>query len=270
MTTTWLETDLNVDSLNLHIYRTGGAKPPLILAHGITDNGLCWSRLTRALEADYDVIMLDARGHGLSSHAESYLPTDHVADVVAVIQKLNLAKPALLGHSMGAVNGALLAANYPDLLSCLLLEDPPWSQTPQSIVRDENTWRKTIAIERTRTLEDIMATGERENPRWDKSIFPAWAEAKRQVDPEVVTWLDEGRSLNTWREVVSKISCPTLLMTGDTDVRVNPETAAEAQRLAKGLEHTHIENAGHSIRRDQFETYLDVVKTFLTKHFISG
>ena len=269
MATNWLETDVKANDLNLHLYRTGGDNPPLLLAHGITDNGLCWARLAQALAADYDVIMLDARGHGLSEHATSYLPEDHVSDLVAVIGQLGLTKPALLGHSMGALNGAVLAANYPDLLSCLLLEDPPWSQTPQSIVRDEDTWRKNLAVGRTRTLEDLMATGELENPEWDKSIFPAWAEAKRQVAPEVVSWLDGGRSLNGWREVVAKITCPTLLITGDTDVRVEPETAVEAQALCQSLEHAHIENAGHSIRRDQFKLYLNSVKSFLLKHYAS-
>lgn len=269
MAPTWLETDLQANDVTLHLYRTGGDKPPLMLAHGITDNGLCWARLAQALEADYDVIMLDARGHGLSSHAERYLPEDHVADMLAVIQSLNITKPALLGHSMGALNAAFLAASYPELLSCLLLEDPPWPQTPQSIVRDEDTWRKNLAVGRTRTLEDIMATGELENPGWDKSIFPAWAEAKRQVDPEVVSWLDGGKSLNGWRKVVPNLKCPTLLITGDTDVRVEPETAAEAQALCKRLELAPIENAGHSIRRDQFDAYLDAVKRFLSQHYAS-
>jgi pimeloyl-ACP methyl ester carboxylesterase len=43
---------------------TGGDHPPLLLAHGYTDSGLYWTRVARALEADYNVIMPDARGHG--------------------------------------------------------------------------------------------------------------------------------------------------------------------------------------------------------------
>jgi len=36
--------------------------------------------------------------------------------------------------------------------------------------------------------------------------------------------------------------------------------------LCQSLEHVHIENAGHSIRRDQFEAYLEAVKAFLSTH----
>lgn len=37
----WQAGDVNVNGIKIHYHRTGGAKPPLVLAHGITDNGLC-------------------------------------------------------------------------------------------------------------------------------------------------------------------------------------------------------------------------------------
>lgn len=57
----WLSGDVIANGIRIHYYRTGGDKPPLVLSHGATDNGLCWVRLTRALESEYDVIMPDAR-----------------------------------------------------------------------------------------------------------------------------------------------------------------------------------------------------------------
>ena len=266
MASMWQENQVDNNGVTLYSYRTGGDKPPVLLAHGITDSGLCWSRLARALETKYDLVMVDARGHGLSDRAETYLPQDHVADLMAVMKELCLVKPALIGHSMGAVNAAYLAASYPDALSCLVLEDPPWPDTPESIQRDEDAWRRTIAVERTRTLEDIMATGQLANPTWDEAEFPAWAEAKRQVAPGVVTWLDGGQSLNSWRKVIPKVTCPTLLITGDKDVRVTPDVAQEAQRLCPTLEVASIANAGHSVRRDQLEAYLKAVGHFLDRH----
>ena len=262
----WSEHDISAKGLSLHIYRTGGDKPPVVLAHGITDNGLCWSRLARALETDYNLIMLDARGHGLSHRADSYLPEAHREDILAVIEALELPTPALLGHSMGAVNASHVAAARPDLVGCLLLEDPPWAATPQSIQRDEDAWRQALTVQQTQPLETLIEIEKPAHPQWDAQVFPAWAEAKHQVDPEVVSWLDGGDTLNSWREVVSAITCPTLLLTGDGDVRVTPEVAEEAKQLCPSLELAPITNAGHSIRRDQFDAYLEAVKTFLGKH----
>lgn len=262
---TWQEGNVNANGVTLHYYQTATGKPPVLLLHGITDSGLCWSRLASALENDYSLTLLDARGHGLSATADSYLPEDHVADIAAVVEALGLQDLALLGHSMGAVNAAYYAATQPDGLHSLLLEDPPWPNEPQAIQRDEAQWQKNIRLEQSRNLEDIITAGQQDNPHWDTSLFPAWAEAKQQVRPEVVTWLDGGKTLNSWRDIVSQIRRPTLLITGDTDVRVTPEVAKEAQERCPMLEHRHIPNAGHSIRRDQFEAYLEVVRAFLAQ-----
>ena len=59
----WTSNTVDANGITLHYWRTGGDKPPLVLCHGITDNGLCWTRAARALEARFDVIMLDAHGH---------------------------------------------------------------------------------------------------------------------------------------------------------------------------------------------------------------
>ena len=54
------------NGIRIHYWRTGGDKPVLLVAHGSSDDGLCWTNLAKELEADYDIIMPDARGHGLS------------------------------------------------------------------------------------------------------------------------------------------------------------------------------------------------------------
>ena len=39
----WQSAFVNTNGIRLHYTRTGGPNPPLVLAHGVTDNGLCWS-----------------------------------------------------------------------------------------------------------------------------------------------------------------------------------------------------------------------------------
>jgi N-formylmaleamate deformylase len=67
----WLEETVMANGIRQHFYRTGGEKPSLILLHGFSENGLCWSRVAKAQKDDYDIVMLDARGHGLSSGPET-------------------------------------------------------------------------------------------------------------------------------------------------------------------------------------------------------
>ncbi|HVK02732.1 MAG TPA: alpha/beta fold hydrolase, partial [Armatimonadaceae bacterium] len=59
------------DGLRFHYARTGGGGPPVVLAHGFSDDGSCWTPVARALAPEYDVVMVDARGHGLSDAPEA-------------------------------------------------------------------------------------------------------------------------------------------------------------------------------------------------------
>ncbi|MBP6803028.1 MAG: alpha/beta hydrolase, partial [Chloroflexi bacterium] len=110
----WSDAYSTVDGRTVHYTRTGdGNKPPLLLLHGFTDNGLCWLRAARDLEAQYDVIMPDARGHGLSARVQPGEPLDNAADVAGLITALGLRKPVVGGHSMGGLTATELGARYP-------------------------------------------------------------------------------------------------------------------------------------------------------------
>src|ERR1700753_3217623 len=100
--TPWTSAVCNANGIDIHYLRTGGDKPPVVLLHGLLANGACWSPLARALEAEFDVVMPDARGHGESSKPlTGYLYEDYARDVVGLIHGLGLESPILLGHSMG-------------------------------------------------------------------------------------------------------------------------------------------------------------------------
>ena len=57
---------VRANGIKIQYYRTGEDKQPVVMLHGLTDSGLCWNYLAMALEPEYDVVLLDARGHGMS------------------------------------------------------------------------------------------------------------------------------------------------------------------------------------------------------------
>src|SRR5947207_3143967 len=80
------------DGACIHYIRTGSAKPALLLLHGVQVSGLMWLRTAQALEATYDVIMPDLRGHGQSSRMVAGLPKDRlVEDMLALLGELGIA-----------------------------------------------------------------------------------------------------------------------------------------------------------------------------------
>src|SRR5690348_9516694 len=121
----WTNGVCETNGIDVHFLRTGGAKPPLVMLHGLLGNGACWTPVARALEDDHDVVMPDARGHGHSSAPLSgYRYEDHAADVIGLIQALRLVSPIVLGHSMGGLTAALVASRLGEALRGVILVDP--------------------------------------------------------------------------------------------------------------------------------------------------
>jgi N-formylmaleamate deformylase len=269
----WFSGEVIAHGIKIHYWRTGGEGPPVVLSHGITDNGLCWTRLARALEDVYDVIMPDARGHGFSDAPdEGYAPGDQAADLAGLIQALGLEepKPILVGHSMGAATTAAAAADYPELVRCAILEDPPWmadalAVSPQEQAARAEEWRADLVERKSQTREEIMAYCRAQQPTWAEVECGPWADSKLQVNFNVLKMLTLPRT--PWQGVVRRIACPVLLITADPALGaiVTPEVAREAAGLCRNVEVVHIPGAGHNIRREQFEKYVGAVTAFLAE-----
>lgn len=262
----WPEGDVDIDrgGGSFHYYRTGGDKPPVVLAHGITDNGLCWTRLARVLESDFDVVMVDARGHGGSSRIEPGSIVDQVADLAAAIEALNLENPALIGHSMGAGNAAGVAARHSQLVSKVVLEDPPWQLREDTDNKSRlEGFRDWVDGMSRMPVDEIVKQGKRLNPAWSDEEFPAWAESKKQVDPNIL----EALSRERWQDLVPSIRCPALLIFAEPERGgiCSAELAAQVSSMNPRFESREIAGAGHNIRREQFDQYVEAVSSFLMR-----
>lgn len=103
----------------------GNPQNPLVLAlHGWLDNANSFAPLAPYLQDNFYLIAIDLPGHGHSSHLPEgyhYHFLDAIFIVIEVINTLNVEKVHLLGHSMGACLGSLLAGVAPEKLRSLYL-----------------------------------------------------------------------------------------------------------------------------------------------------
>jgi N-formylmaleamate deformylase len=260
----WQAEFVAADGPRLHYTRTGGDKPPLVLAHGVTDDGLCWSRVAAELAPDYDVVMVDARGHGRSDAPESgYDPGQQADDLAGVIAALGLQKPAMLGHSMGAATTLVLAGTYPDVPGAILLEDPPawwtdWYDSEDGASRRAEMRTRFFGL-KEKTREALLVDQRAEQPEWSDAELGPWADAKERFSPNVLAVLGEENPRRVdWAPLLPRITCPALLITADPDLGgiVTGESAAALKGIVPHLEIGHVPGAGHNIRRDRFEQYL--------------
>ncbi|MCE4225068.1 alpha/beta fold hydrolase [Methylobacterium sp. C25] len=107
-------------TLSVRIGGPAGGEP-ILFAHSILTDGAIWSGQARRLaEHGHRVAVLDTRGHGGSSAPPApYAMADLVADVVAVLDRLSIARAHFVGVSLGGMTGLGLGIAHTDRLLSL-------------------------------------------------------------------------------------------------------------------------------------------------------
>jgi pimeloyl-ACP methyl ester carboxylesterase len=121
------ELDQQLPGVAIH-YQTWGAPNPeraVVLIHGLTANHMTWALLGPHLaNAGHFVIAPDLRGRGLSGKPpQGYGVAIHAADLLALLDALDIRQADIVGHSLGAVIGMYLAAVHPARVRELVLID---------------------------------------------------------------------------------------------------------------------------------------------------
>jgi pimeloyl-ACP methyl ester carboxylesterase len=294
ISTRWSAETIIANDLRQHYYRTGvsGEKPTLLLLHGFSENGLCWSRVARALEDGYELILLDARGHGRSDLPEAdYSQETLTQDVIAFIAALHLERPFLWGYSNGAKTAAEVAASAPDILRAVILEDPPWrAETthpapPAASAANGDPWpgydqwraswiawhvglRDQTFAERVASSASFLPPGATD---WPQEELLTHLEAQAQFNPALLDLLPPVPLPSPWRATIARISRPILLLTSDPARRgtITPEVAAQIAATWDAGEHVSFPGASHflhhEMRAKAFENFIAIVRAFLAR-----
>ena len=263
---------------------TGGSGPVLLMLHGVTRCGADWEPLLTALAAHWKVIALDQRGHGTSPRAGSYLVTDYIADAVRLVQEetADTADPVVLfGHSLGAMVAAVVAAELPDRVRGIILEDPPFHTMGNRIAgsawQAQFTGMREAAQKRggveeiTDALADIRlpASGggfKRLGDLRDRASLTWSAQGLNQLDPEVLTSVIEGRWLDGYDfpSLLSSVRCPTLLLQADPSAggALTDADAESLKSIISTCQYVRFPGCGHNLHRDHPESVLRAFADF--------
>jgi len=107
-------------------YTLEGQGPPLVLQHGSAGSGKDWYQFgyADALKHDYQLILIDIRGRGASDKPHDsavYTLSHHVADIVAVLNALDIKQAHFLGYSLGGWIGFGMAKYAAERVGALLI-----------------------------------------------------------------------------------------------------------------------------------------------------
>jgi len=258
---TWPAGTVGVNGIAVSYLRAGGGGPTVVLLHGLMGGAVVWAPVARRLEADCDVVMPDARGHGRSATPrEGYRYSDLADDVVALIEALGLNRPVLVGHSMGGMTAALVASRIGSRLRGLVLVDP----TFLSEERQQEVWTSGVAEQheqaRRRGRRALLQEYIARHPHRSAELVDLQVQARLAASPAAFDIL---RPPNPpFGDLVAALVVATVVVIGDRPV-LDPGTARKLCASNPLVRLEQIADAGHGLPFDQPQQLARVVLAFI-------
>lgn len=247
-----------------------GTGHPILFIHGIGFDHHYFNSYFDEFMEEYRLIFVNLRGSGLSSRGDVELLTveQHAKDIDNLVHSLGLETYTLYGHSYGAIVALKHLIDYPDRVSGAVL----LSGSPSSVTMEENLDKVVANIHSDELRKDVVQTIDA-LAKGDLKIFDAkkilrygvfnhfplffsdyespaiervnqLLEKTVYVQEVVVEFLDNLADFD-YRNQLSKISVPTLVMTGQNDILCSERDAnfmVENMHAAKIM---ILQNAGH-------------------------
>jgi pimeloyl-ACP methyl ester carboxylesterase len=231
-------------------FREMGDGPTVLLLHGIGSGSASWEGQFDGLGDRLRLIAWDAPGYGGSDPLPDETPaaTDYADAAVALLDALDIEAVHLLGHSMGGLIAATVAARYPDRLLSLTLSDPAggYANAPDEV-------RVGRMQARIQAIEELGPAGmaERRAPEvLSADAPPAAFDKVRAVMSRLrpAGYAQAARMLHSSdiMDDAQRIAAPAAVMCGGADT-VTPEDGCRRIAAAiPGATYRTLEGLGHA------------------------
>ena len=145
-------TTLSFDDINLY-YEIHGLGPPFFLHHGLTSSCQAWYEHLPWLTRNHQVIIHDARGHGLTTAPagdDRYSWEIMCDDLNRLMEHLSIEQAIVGGLSMGSGVALSFALKYPQKVRALILSDSAGTgiaQPPTEELLEQQEKREQVILE---------------------------------------------------------------------------------------------------------------------------
>jgi pimeloyl-ACP methyl ester carboxylesterase len=248
-----------------------GSGPPLLFLHGIS--GLNWDESLSALAEHHRVIAPRHPGYGDASQDELDTVQDLVYAYLDLLDALGLDGVPLVGHSLGGMIAAELAATQPKRFTKLVLLAPMgyfhldhptfdfFACTPSEMAaaffKDPDSAAAHSAGDRG--LVRIAQVGH-ESPEGRDLIEVYVERTKTLATAAKYLWPIPNRGLN---KRIHRITTPTLVVWGDSDHVVPPAYADDFVRGIRGARSVIMRDAGHELMLEHPQEVVGLIESFL-------
>lgn len=253
--------------------------PRLVFLHGTMGYAANWRRVARHFEDRFEVLVFDQRGHGRSFQpAIGYAARDFAGDLEQILDALGWNQVNLVGHSMGGRVAYRFAAEHPERVVKLVIEDigPTNHPTSASLVvrmldavpvpfsskaaaKDyfHTTFVEAFNYENNvRGLAEYLYANITENGKGQA----VW----RFFEPGIRESVAQARADQSWEDIAN-LRSPTLLMRGEFSKDLPRDVFDKMLQLNNRIEGLEIKNSGHWIHSEQPERFIQALEEFLSR-----
>jgi len=249
----------------------GGGKPSLLFLHGGSAHAHWWDFVAPALTDDFHALALDQRGHGDSDWATewAYGSRHYVSDLEQVIGQWGFGMPVLVGHSMGAHNVLLYAAEHGRRLPAIVVIDtlPEYSEQTVEYLRAfaEKPARRFSSLDEATATFKVM-------PR--ESL--AKKEVLKHIAEQTYRRFDDGRwshkldrrtlirEPQNVSDVLHRIDCPALVVKITDSTLMDGEAARQMAAALPGGRYVEIGHSYHHVMLDNPAALIAVLRDFFS------
>lgn len=257
-------------SKRLHVRHHGPQDArPLVLVHGFGCDQSMWHHVLPGLTSDFHVVTLDLPGAGGSDRSMWDAPRystleGYAEDLVHLLRELDLEQPVLVGHSVSAMIAAHAQVMAPELVARLVMIGP----SPRYV--DEGDYVGGFSSE---AITDLLSALSANYVSWARSMAPViagnpdrpevhgeLAEAFCRMDPDVAEVFARTTFLSDARDVLPRVTAPTLVLQCSEDV-IAPQAVGEyVARQVPDAELVLLRAAGHCPQLSDPEEIVSVLR----------
>ncbi|MBI1775461.1 MAG: alpha/beta hydrolase [Proteobacteria bacterium] len=250
------------ETVRLNYFDWGPRFHPTMLfcVHGLTRQGRDFDALAKGLARDYRIICPDVVGRGRSgwlNDKSGYNLETYIAHMIELIEHLGKEQVDWVGTSMGGLIGMRIAAERPEMIRRLVLNDiGPFLPKAVSQEIAEHVGEDP----HFRTLTEVMEYLKRVHAEFGDLSDALWSEMTTHsvlrlpgggyalhYDPEIRNQLRQSpiKDIDLWT-VWDEIACPVLVLRGERSRVLLPETARDMARRGPRATVVEIPGVGHA------------------------
>lgn len=240
--------------INFSVYENKKSTEWVVFVHGAGGSSSIWFKQIRDFQAQYNVLLLDLRGHGESkkSYNKKYTFSALAEDIFEVLVYLNIKKAHFVGISLGTILIRKLAEIYPDCVQSMVLGGAILKMNFRSqILMRLGTIFKYVLPYMVLYRFFAFVILPKKKHRDSRQLFIK--EAKKLYQKEFIKWFKLTEEINPvlrrFRQV--ELDTPTLYVMGDEDYMFLPFVREVVERHYKSSRLVVLANCGHVVNVQQ-------------------